>query len=152
MPKKIIFLCLFSVYDIAGCIKGVKVYYNGSLIKVKTFQDYCKLYLNPENADTDSMEIEQENNEKEDDEDDFIDDDSKKKKKKKSVVLSDFVGSKKILAYDKNDRWEVCVSSSDGTFRQVFYAYQLIFCNSFLGKLCQLNMHFKRRYPCKLYH
>ena len=37
------------LYDIAGVTdKSVNVYYNGTLIKQKTFDKYIKLYLNPE--------------------------------------------------------------------------------------------------------
>lgn len=32
------------VYDIAGCNSGLKVYLNGSIIDVKSFEDYTKLY------------------------------------------------------------------------------------------------------------
>lgn len=32
------------VYDLAGCNKGIKFYFNGELINIKSFEDYVKLY------------------------------------------------------------------------------------------------------------
>jgi len=34
------------VYDIAACNTNIKVYFNGKLINIKTFEDYIKLYTN----------------------------------------------------------------------------------------------------------
>jgi DNA topoisomerase-2 len=36
------------VYDIAGCITRLKVSLNGDTIAIKTFKDYCELYLKSE--------------------------------------------------------------------------------------------------------
>src|SRR5690606_12081996 len=34
------------VYDMAGVVRGVKVFLNGERIKVKTFKDYIEMYVN----------------------------------------------------------------------------------------------------------
>jgi DNA topoisomerase-2 len=34
------------VYDIAACNTGLKIYFNGKLINIKTFEDYIKYYTN----------------------------------------------------------------------------------------------------------
>jgi len=34
------------VYDVAGCNPSLKVYFNGTLIKIKSFEDYVKFYTN----------------------------------------------------------------------------------------------------------
>ncbi|KAJ3381472.1 DNA topoisomerase 2 [Lobulomyces angularis] len=39
------------VYDIAGTTRGVKVYLNGKLIKIKSFLDYVKLYIKSSEAE-----------------------------------------------------------------------------------------------------
>ena len=33
------------VYDLAGCVRGIKVFLNEERIKVKNFQEYCELYV-----------------------------------------------------------------------------------------------------------
>ena len=37
------------VYDLAGTLEGIKVYLNNILIPISSFQDYIKLYFEPEN-------------------------------------------------------------------------------------------------------
>ncbi|KAG4306544.1 hypothetical protein PORY_000532 [Pneumocystis oryctolagi] len=39
------------VYDLAGCVKNVKVFLNGERIKVKSFKQYVEMYLNSDNAE-----------------------------------------------------------------------------------------------------
>ncbi|CAJ0597101.1 unnamed protein product, partial [Cylicocyclus nassatus] len=38
------------IFDVAGTLRGVKVYCNGNLVEVPSFQDYVKLYSTDENA------------------------------------------------------------------------------------------------------
>jgi DNA topoisomerase-2 len=38
-------LLVKRVYDLAGCVKGIKVYFNETRIKIKNFSDYVNLYL-----------------------------------------------------------------------------------------------------------
>jgi DNA topoisomerase-2 len=40
------------VYDLAGCVRGVKVYLNDQRIKIRDFKDYVDLYLNKTNETT----------------------------------------------------------------------------------------------------
>ena len=40
------------VYDLAGCVRGIKVYLNDVRIKIKDFKDYVNLYLGHANAET----------------------------------------------------------------------------------------------------
>jgi DNA topoisomerase-2 len=40
------------VYDLAGCVRGVKVFLNNTRLKVKDFKDYVNLYLDHANAET----------------------------------------------------------------------------------------------------
>ncbi|OLL26098.1 DNA topoisomerase 2 [Neolecta irregularis DAH-3] len=39
------------VYDIAGCVKGIKVYLNGTLLKINSFKKYIDLYVNSKTAE-----------------------------------------------------------------------------------------------------
>ncbi|KAG1705836.1 DNA topoisomerase 2-beta [Nymphon striatum] len=45
LDKDIIDLLSRRAYDIAGCIRGIKVFLNGKRLAVKNFEDYCKLYV-----------------------------------------------------------------------------------------------------------
>lgn len=36
------------VYDVAGCNPDIKVYWNDTLIKIKNFDEYCRMYLDPQ--------------------------------------------------------------------------------------------------------
>jgi DNA topoisomerase-2 len=40
------------IYDLAGCVRGIKVYLNDERIKVKNFQDYVNLYLDKVSTET----------------------------------------------------------------------------------------------------
>jgi DNA topoisomerase-2 len=48
------FYALFvkRVYDLAGCVRGIKVYLNDERIKIKSFQDYVNLYVGSANPET----------------------------------------------------------------------------------------------------
>ncbi|KAG4301845.1 hypothetical protein PCANB_002090 [Pneumocystis canis] len=39
------------VYDLAGCVKNVKVFLNGERIKVRSFKQYIEMYLNSDGSD-----------------------------------------------------------------------------------------------------
>ena len=89
------------VYDAAGTTdKSVKVYLNGSQVKVSNFEQYIDLYLTK-----DEVEMSDEGSDSED----------RTKKKTKDSTMT------KI--YEKvNDRWEVCISSSpDAQMQQVSF-------------------------------
>lgn len=79
------------VYDMAGTVKGVKVYLNGEQIKLKGFQAYCELYakaISRERTAEEGAEA-------------------------KTVVIMD--------KNDKNRRWEVGCTVSDGAFQQISF-------------------------------
>ena len=46
------FLALLEkrVYDLAGCVRGIKVFLNDERIKVKNFQEYCELYMDQQES------------------------------------------------------------------------------------------------------
>lgn len=44
-------LLVKRVYDLAGCVRGIKVYLNDERIKVKNFSDYVKLYTGKDSQD-----------------------------------------------------------------------------------------------------
>lgn len=83
------------VIDLAGCLKDVKVFYNGERVKVKNFKQYVELYLKP-NVSTPNAEVNGE-----------------------SVCAP--ASSVDIIHQVMNDRWEVCVAASDGQFQQVSF-------------------------------
>lgn len=80
------------VYDLAGCVRGVKVDLNNERIKIKSFKQYVEMYVSS-NAKKDVAEgmeaIEQ----------------------PKPAVVHQVV----------NDRWEVAMTLSDGQFNQVSF-------------------------------
>lgn len=79
------------VYDMAGTVKGVKVYLNGELIKLKGFQSYCELYaqaISRERAAEEGGEA-------------------------KTVVIMD--------KNEPRGRWEVGCTVSDGAFQQISF-------------------------------
>ncbi|KAJ3363539.1 DNA topoisomerase 2 [Kappamyces sp. JEL0680] len=45
-------LLVKRVYDLAGCVKGIKVFLNDERIKIKNFQDYVNLYVGHINPET----------------------------------------------------------------------------------------------------
>ncbi|ORX47390.1 type II DNA topoisomerase [Piromyces finnis] len=85
-------LLLKRVYDIAGCVSGVKVYLNDERIKIKNFKDYCQMYIN-------STKKESEEND-----------------------LGNMPNQNQNIIYERvNERWEVAFSMSDGQFQQVSF-------------------------------
>ncbi|PVU94194.1 hypothetical protein BB561_002739 [Smittium simulii] len=81
------------VYDLAGCVAGVKVYLNGERIKIKNFKDYVDLYVQPPKPDLSNP------------------DDIKPIPQKVNVVYQRI-----------SDRWEVGMAVTDGQFQQVSFA------------------------------
>ncbi|PWA01549.1 hypothetical protein BB558_002380 [Smittium angustum] len=80
------------VYDLAGCVPGVKVYLNGERIKIKNFKEYVDLYVQPPKSEqTDPNDV-------------------KPIQTKNAVVYQRF-----------NDRWEVGFAVTDGQFQQVSF-------------------------------
>ncbi|OLY84142.1 DNA topoisomerase 2 [Smittium mucronatum] len=80
------------VYDLAGCVSGVKVFLNGERIKIKNFKDYMDLYVQPPKVEpTDNEEAKP-------------------------------VFTKADVIYQRvNDRWEVGFAITDGQFQQVSF-------------------------------
>ena len=81
------------VYDLAGCVKGVKVELNGERIKIKTFKQYVEMYINS-NAKKDVPE---------------------------GVEALDLMPKQSIAHQVVNERWEVAFTVSDGQFNQVSF-------------------------------
>ncbi|KAJ2525125.1 DNA topoisomerase 2 [Coemansia sp. RSA 2049] len=81
------------VYDLAGCVEGVRVSLNGEVIPLKGFKSYVELFLLPP--------VKQEQGEDEDD-----------------MVISK---PPEIIYKRFSDRWEVAFAVSDGQFNQVSF-------------------------------
>jgi DNA topoisomerase II len=81
------------VYDLAGCVKGVKVDLNGERIKIKNFKQYVEMYVSS-NA---------------------------KKEAPEGMETLDSVPKPTIVHQVVNDRWEVAFTLSDGQFNQVSF-------------------------------
>ncbi|KAK6343214.1 DNA topoisomerase 2 [Orbilia blumenaviensis] len=80
------------VYDLAGCCRDLKVYYNGDQIKIKDFRAFMQLHVDSILRD----------------------------KQEAGLILE--LDSKPPIAYERvNDRWEIGFAVSDGTFQQVSY-------------------------------
>ena len=86
------------VIDLAGCLKDVKVFYNGERIKIKSFKQYVELYFKNNSQNTKAVG-----------EDDGT----------TSTLTSG--SSVEIIHQQINDRWEICVAASDGQFQQVSF-------------------------------
>jgi len=85
-------LLLKRVYDIAGCVSGVKVYLNDERIKIKNFKDYCQMYINSTKKDSEEND------------------------------LGSMPNQNQTIIYERvNERWEVAFSMSDGQFQQVSF-------------------------------
>ncbi|KAK6537718.1 DNA topoisomerase 2 [Orbilia ellipsospora] len=81
------------VYDIAGCCKDLKVYFNGDKINIKDFRAFMQLHV-----------------------------DAIQREKAESGAVTELESQPAVLAYEKvNDRWEIGFAISDGTFQQVSY-------------------------------
>jgi DNA topoisomerase-2 len=81
------------VYDLAGCVKGVKVDLNGERIKIKNFKQYVDMYI--------SSNI--------------------KKDVSEGMEALDSAPKPAIVHQIVNDRWEVAFTMSDGQFNQVSF-------------------------------
>jgi DNA topoisomerase II len=81
------------VYDLAGCVKGVKVELNGERIKIKNFKQYVEMYISS-NAKKDMPE---------------------------GMEALDSGPKPTIVHQIVNDRWEVAFTASDGQFNQVSF-------------------------------
>jgi DNA topoisomerase-2 len=81
------------VYDMAGCVKGVKVDLNGERIKIKSFKQYVEMYVSS-NA---------------------------KKEVEEGMEALEGVPKPSIVHQIVNDRWEVAFTLSDGQFNQVSF-------------------------------
>lgn len=92
-------LLVKRVYDLAGVTdSGLKVYLNGEQIKIKSFENYVKLYLDSASNDSDSSDSESENSQG-----------GKSKNYKKYVFAS------------PHQRWEVAMALSEVHFQQVSF-------------------------------
>ncbi|KAF3179211.1 DNA topoisomerase 2 [Orbilia oligospora] len=81
------------VYDLAGCCRDLKVYYNGDQIKIKDFRAFMQLHV-----------------------------DSILREKQESGAILELDSKPPVIAYERvNDRWEIGFAVSDGTFQQVSY-------------------------------
>ena len=113
------------VFDIAGVTdKSVKVSLNGNLLPVHTFEKYIDLYYGysvtelskskrkkKKSSDSDDSDMEMSDKE--------IEEDPEVKRRKELPKI-----------YEKiNDRWEICVTCSQGQFEQV----------SFVNSICTMN-------------
>jgi len=81
------------VYDLAGCVKGVKVDLNGERIKIKSFKQYVDMYVSS-NA---------------------------KKEVEEGMEVLDGAPKPSVVHQVVNDRWEVAFTMSDGLFNQVSF-------------------------------
>lgn len=81
------------VYDLSGCVKGVKVDLNGERIKIKNFKQYVEMYISS-NA---------------------------KKELPEGIEILDSAPKPSIVHQVVNDRWEVAFTLSDGQFSQVSF-------------------------------
>ena len=81
------------VYDLAGCVKGVKVDLNGERIKIKSFKQYVEMYI----------------------------DSNAKKEVAEGMEVLDSAPKPTLVHQIVNDRWEVAFTMSDGQFNQVSF-------------------------------
>jgi DNA topoisomerase II len=81
------------VYDLAGAVKGVKVYLNGKLLPVQKFEKYCELYTQAIKRERGEEAAGDSNN-----------------------ILFETPKDK-----DAKDRWQVGFAVSDGSFQQVSF-------------------------------
>ena len=84
------------VFDLAGCVKDVKVFLNGERIKIRSFRQYVDLYLNQNAA-------------------------SNRSKPTDENCPVPLAPSPPVVHEVVNDRWEVCCTASDGQFQQVSF-------------------------------
>eukprot|EP00923_Selenidium_pygospionis_P050556 GHVN01087387.1.p1 GENE.GHVN01087387.1~~GHVN01087387.1.p1 ORF type:complete len:1160 (+),score=123.64 GHVN01087387.1:2-3481(+) len=73
-------------YDIAGCLKGVEVYFNGEKIPISGFRNYVSMYF---------------------------------------TGVDDFESKAAFFEDEKNTRWQVCCTLSEGQFQQVSFVNRI---------------------------
>lgn len=78
-------------HDMAGTLRGVKVYLNGTRVKVNSFSKYMEMYTKAIARDQGKSETEE-------------------KEKEKQVIIT-----------DRHDRWDIGFAVSDGAFNQVSF-------------------------------
>ncbi|KAJ3316673.1 DNA topoisomerase 2, partial [Blyttiomyces sp. JEL0837] len=82
------------VYDLAGCVPGIKVSLNDTRIKLKNFKDYVELYLCPPPLPSGGGE--------------------------EDAPITP--AKKPQIAYERvNDRWEIAFALSEGQFQQISF-------------------------------
>src|ERR1700694_3490054 len=81
------------VYDLAGCVRGIKVDLNGERIKIKNFKQYVDMYV-ASNA---------------------------KKEQEEGMESLESAPKPSVVHQIVNDRWEVAFTLSDGQFNQVSF-------------------------------
>jgi len=81
------------VYDLAGCVKGIKVDLNGERIKIKNFKQYVEMYI----------------------------DSNAKKEVNEGMEVLESAPKPTLVHQIVNDRWEVAFTMSDGQFNQVSF-------------------------------
>lgn len=79
------------VYDMAGTVRGVKVFLNGGQLKIKSFKQYVEMYVNSVKAEAAET--------------------SGGAAQPKPLIVHEQIG----------DRWEVAFAVSDGAFQQVSF-------------------------------
>ncbi len=128
----------------AGVVHGVKVYLNNKMIKFKSFLDYVKFYINhtdetqskppskkkkastttataaANDGDDDSvMVIDDEISDRR-----TVEEDSSDEKASIGLAAVPAAPKRKIIAHEKNERWEVVCVASDGQYQQVSRAWE----------------------------
>eukprot|EP00850_Spirogloea_muscicola_P005173 SM000023S07629 [mRNA] locus=s23:505696:515452:- [translate_table: standard] len=91
------------VMDIAGCLgKGIKVELDGQRVPVKGFSDYVSLYLSASSSSTREEPL-------------------PSGALRQILLVSEIEAHRGRIYEHVNDRWEVCVSLSEGLFQQVSF-------------------------------
>ncbi|OMH85453.1 DNA topoisomerase 2 [Zancudomyces culisetae] len=98
------------VYDLAGCVSGIKVYLNGERIKIRNFKDYVDLYVQPPKRE---IKVKEEGG-TEGEENGGV--------SAETESLKGPIQTKTTVVYQRfSERWEVGFAVSDGTFQQVSF-------------------------------
>jgi DNA topoisomerase-2 len=107
------------VYDLAGCVKNVKVYFNGERIPINNFKQYTDLYFS--NPGTGNLSIGNgENLMAPDDTNDGLG--SIIASQEQNQANRSGMGHRPVV-YESfsSGRWEICVAASEGQFQQVSF-------------------------------
>ncbi|KAJ1653276.1 DNA topoisomerase 2, partial [Dispira simplex] len=116
LDKDITALFKKRVYDLAGTVMGVKVYLNGTRIKIKNFKEYVEMYLK---ASDDLKTTKKGKGKSETSPVSSEDVDDAVVKKPKPLLIHEVV----------NSRWEIAFAVSEGQFQQV----------SFVNSICTVK-------------